>query len=81
MFRTYRTTDRTIMGEETESADLKLKLITDLEGNEYVMVEKQEGDAIFDLSLVGYVTKIIDDVCFKEFRDSVYARYNKRRPH
>jgi hypothetical protein len=56
-------------------------LITDLEGNEYVMVEKQEGDAIFDLSLVGYVTKIIDDVCFKEFRDSVYARYNKRRPH
>lgn len=43
MFRTYRTTNGTIMGEETERADIKLKLITDVEGNEYVMVEKQEG--------------------------------------
>ncbi|SFL69180.1 hypothetical protein [Pelosinus propionicus] len=81
MFRTYRTTNGTIMGEETERSDIKLKWITDVEGNEYVMVEKQEEHAIYDLSLIGYVTKIVDDVCFKEFRDTIYARFNKRRQH
>lgn len=81
MFRTYRTTNGIIIGEETERADIKLKLITDVEGNEYVMVEKQEENAMFHLSLIGYVTKIVDEVCFKEFRDSIYARFNKRRQH
>jgi hypothetical protein len=81
MFRTYRTTNGIIVGEEIERADIKLKLITDVEGNEYVMVEVQEEKALYSLSLFGYVTKIVDDVCFKEFRDSIYARFNKRRQH
>ena len=79
MYRTYRTTKETIIGEETENVDLTLKLIIDVDGKEYVMVKKQEENAIYDLSLIGYVTEIVQDVSFKDFRDVTYARLNKIR--
>ena len=79
MYRTYRTTKETIIGEETENVDITLKLITDIDGKEYVMVKKQEENAIYDLSLIGYVTEIVQDVSFKDFRDVTYARLNKIR--
>lgn len=77
MYRTYRTTKDTIMGAETESADITFKLITDLDGKEYVMVKKQTEDAIYHLSLVGKVTEIVHEISFEEYRDITYARLDK----
>jgi hypothetical protein len=77
MFRTYRTTEDTIVGEETESADITLKLITDVDGKEYVMVKKQKEDTIYKLSLIGKVTEIGGEVSFAEYRDITYARLDK----
>ncbi|AJQ28743.1 hypothetical protein [Pelosinus fermentans] len=77
MYRTYRTTKDTIMGVETESTDITLKLITDLDGKEYVMVKKQKEDAIYHLSLVGKVTEIVQEISFEEYRDITYARLDK----
>ncbi|SFL49062.1 hypothetical protein [Pelosinus propionicus] len=74
MYRTYRTTKDTIMGEETENADVTLKLITDLDGKEYVIVKKQKEDAIYHLSLVGKVTEIVHEISFEEYRNITYAR-------
>lgn len=74
MYRTYRTTKDTIMGEETESADVTLKLITDLDGKEYVIVKKQKEDAIYHLSLIGKVTEIAHEISFEEYRNITYAR-------
>ena len=79
MYRTYKTTNETVIGEENENGDLTLKLIIDVDGKEYVMVKKQEENAIYDLSLIGYVTEIVQDVSFKDFRDVTYARLNKIR--
>ena len=73
MYRTYRTTKDTIIAEEVETADITLKLLTDLQSKEYLMVKRQEKIAIYNLSPVGYVTKIIDDVSFEEYRDITYA--------
>ena len=42
MYRTYRTTSETIIGEENENGHLTLKLIIDVEGKEYVLIKKQE---------------------------------------
>ena len=77
MYRTYRTTKDTIMAEEVENADLTLKLITDLDRKEYVMVKRQEEVTIYNLSLVGHVTEIVNDVSFEEYRDITYARLDK----
>ena len=77
MYRTYRTTEDTIMAEEVENADITLKLITSLDSKEYVMVKKQKEVTIYDLSLVGRVTEIVDDVSFEEYRKVTYARLDK----
>ena len=77
MFRTYRTTKETIMGEEVKSTDITLTLITSVEGREYVMAKMQGEKALYNLSLIGHVTEIVDDVSFKEFRELTYARQNK----
>ena len=77
MYRTYRTTKDTIMGVETESTDITLKLITDLDGKEYVIVKKQKEDAIYHLSLVGKITEIVHEISFEEYRDITYARLDK----
>ncbi|MCC5463989.1 hypothetical protein [Pelosinus baikalensis] len=77
MYRTYRTTKDTIMGVETESTDITFKLITDLDGKEYVIVKKQKEDAIYHLSLVGKITEIVHEISFEEYRDITYARLDK----
>lgn len=77
MYRTYRTTKETIMGEETENVDITLTLITDLDKKEYVMVKKQKEVAIYRLLLVGNVTEIVHDVSFKEYRDITYAKLDR----
>ena len=79
MYRTYRTTNETIIGEENENGDLTLKLIIDVEGKEYVLIKKQEQNTIYDLSLINNVTEIIQDVSFKDFREMTYARLKKIR--
>lgn len=81
MFKTYRTTNETIMGEETESTDITLTLITDVDGNEYVMIKTQEEEAIYNLSLIGHVTEIVQDVLFEEFKKITYARLDKLKHH
>jgi H2-forming N5,N10-methylenetetrahydromethanopterin dehydrogenase-like enzyme len=77
MYKTYRTTGNTIMADEVENADITLKLITDLDRKEYVMVKRQEGVLIYNLSLVGRVTEIVDDVSFEEYRKITYERLDK----
>ena len=77
MYRTYRTTKDTIMAEEVESADLTVKLLTDLDRKEYVMVKRSEEVTIYNLSLVGHVTGIVNDVSFEEYRELTYARLDK----
>ncbi|MBP2631246.1 MAG: hypothetical protein H6Q70_1874 [Firmicutes bacterium] len=77
MYRTYRTTGDTIMAEEVENADLTLNLMIDLDNKEYVMVKRQEGVLIYNLSLVGRVTEIVDDVSFEEYRKITYERLDK----
>lgn len=77
MYRTYRTTKDTIMGVETESTDITLKLITDLDGKEYVIIKNQKEDAIYHLSLVGKITEIVHEISFEEYRDITYARLDK----
>ncbi len=77
MYKTFRTTDDTIMAGEIENTDIKLKIIIDLQNKAYLMVERQEKIAIYDLSLVGYVTEIVNDVSFEEYREVTYARLDK----
>ena len=77
MYRIYRTTKDTIIAEEAENADLTVKLITDLDKKEYVMVKRQGKISIYNLSLVGQVTEIVNDVSFEEFRDITYAKLDK----
>jgi len=77
MYRTYRTTKDTIVGEETENIDITLKLITDMDGQQYVMIKKQKEDAIYNLSLVGHITEIVSEVSFEEYRNITYARLDK----
>jgi H2-forming N5,N10-methylenetetrahydromethanopterin dehydrogenase-like enzyme len=77
MYKTYRTTGNTIMADEVENADITLKLMIDLDNKEYVMVKRQEGVLIYNLSLVGRVTEIVDDVSFEEYRKVTYARLDK----
>jgi hypothetical protein len=81
MFKTYRTTNETIIGEEAENADITLILITDVDGNEYVMVKTQEEKAIYNISLIGHVTEIVQDVLFEEFKKITYARLDKIKHH
>ncbi|MBP2631724.1 MAG: hypothetical protein H6Q70_2352 [Firmicutes bacterium] len=77
MYKTYRTTKDTIIAEEAENAELTVKLITDLDSKEYVMVKRQKKATIYNLSPVGDVTEIVNDVSFKEYRDITYARLDK----
>jgi hypothetical protein len=80
-FRTYRTTNETIIGVETENADATLTLIADVEGNEYVMVKTPDEEAIYNLSLIGYVTEIVQGVSSQESRKNINVRLDKRRQH
>ena len=77
MYKTYRTAEDTIMAEEVESADFTVKLMRDLDSKEYVLVKQQEEVMIYDLSPVGRVTEIVDDVSFEEYRKVTYARLDK----
>ena len=78
MYRTYRTTKETIIAEEAENTDLTVNLITDLDdGKEYVLVKRQEKITIYNLSPVGDVTEIVNDVSFEEYRELTYARLDK----
>ena len=77
MYRTYRTTEETIIAEKAENADFTVKLITDLDSKEYVMVKRQKKVTIYNLSPVGDVTEIVNDVSFEEYRDITYARLDK----
>jgi hypothetical protein len=77
MDRVYRTTEDIIIAEEVEDADITVKLMTDLDKKKYVIVRHQEEVTIYNLSLVGQVTKIDDDISFEEFRDITYARLDK----
>ena len=77
MYKTYRTTQDTIMAEEVENADFTLKLITDLDSKEYVMVKRQNEVTIYNLLPVGHVTEIVNDVSFEEYRKITYARLDK----
>ena len=79
MFRIYKTIKETIIGEENENGDLSFQLITDVEGKEYVMIKRQEQNAIYDLSLIDNVTEIVQDVSFEEFRTITYVRFKKMR--
>ncbi len=65
------------MAEEVENADLTVKLLTDLDSKEYVMVKQQKEVTIYNLSLVGQVTEIVNDVSFEEYREITYARLDK----
>jgi hypothetical protein len=77
MYRIYKTAKDVIMAEEVENADITLKLIIDLNKKEYVMVKRQEKIAIYNLSLVGHITEIVDDISFEEYRDITYARLDQ----
>jgi hypothetical protein len=77
MYKIYRTTKDTIIAEKVGNADLTVKLLLDLDKKEYVMVKRQEEVYIYNLSLVGRVTKIDDDISFEEFRDITYARLDQ----
>lgn len=77
MYKTYRTAKDTIIAEETENAELTFQLLTDLDSKEYVMVKRQEKVTIYNLLSVGDVTEIVDDVSFEEYRDMIYARFDK----
>ena len=77
MYKTYRTAEDTIMAEEVENADFTVKLMRDLDRREYVMVKRQEKVTIYNLSLVGDVTEIVNDVSFEEYRELTYARLDK----
>ncbi|MBP2632039.1 MAG: hypothetical protein H6Q70_2667 [Firmicutes bacterium] len=65
------------MAEEVENADLTVKLLIDLDSKEYVIVKRQEGVLIYNISLVGRVTEIVDDVSFEEYRKITYERLDK----
>ncbi len=80
MYRTYRTTQDTIIAApatELENAKITVELITDLNSKEYALLRRQEKIAIYDLSLIGYVTGIINGFSFEEYRDITYARLDK----
>jgi hypothetical protein len=77
MYRIYRTTKDTIIAEEAENADFTVKSITDLDKKEYLLVKRQEKVAIYNFSLVGYVTEIVNDVSFEEFKKITYAKLDK----
>ncbi|WP_110955824.1 hypothetical protein [Anaerosinus massiliensis] len=77
MYKTYRTTKDTIIAEETENAEITFQLITDLDSKEYVMVKRQKKVTIYNLLPLGDVTEIVNDVSFEEYRDMIYARFDK----
>ena len=80
MYRTYRTTEDTIIAApatELEDAEITVELITDLDSKEYLMVKRQKKVTIYNLSLVGDVTEIVNDVSFEEYRELTYARLDK----
>jgi hypothetical protein len=77
MYRIYKTAKDIIMAEEVDSADITLKLMTDFDKKKYVMVKQQEGVMIYNLSLIGHLTEIADDIPFEEYRDITYAKLDK----
>lgn len=77
MYRTSRTTKGTIIAEESDSLDISVKVITDLDSKEYVMVKRQNKIMIYNISSVGEVVEIVNDVSFEEYRDITYARLDK----
>ena len=77
MYRIYKITKDIIMAEEVENADITVKLITDFDNKEYVMVKRHEEVNLYVLSLIGQVTEIVDDISFEEFREITYAKLDK----
>ncbi|MDF2566218.1 MAG: hypothetical protein K0Q53_2622 [Massilibacillus sp.] len=77
MYRIYKTTNDTIIAVAVNSNDITVKLLIDLDKKEYVLVKRQEEVNIYNLSLVGHVTEIADDISFEEFKEITYAKLDK----
>ncbi|MDF2564219.1 MAG: hypothetical protein K0Q53_614 [Massilibacillus sp.] len=77
MYRTYRTTKDTIIAEEVENDDIALRLLTDLDSKEYVMIKWKDAVNIYNFSLVGQVIEIADEIPFEEFRNINYEKLKK----
>ena len=80
MYKTYRTTKDTIMAAmttELEETEITVNLITDLDSKEYVLVKRQKEVMIYNISLLGHVTEIENDVSLEEYRNLTYARLDK----
>jgi hypothetical protein len=45
------------------------------------MVKTLAEEAIYNLSLIGHVTEIVQDISFQEFRKLTYARLDKLKHH
>ncbi len=77
MYRIYRTPKATIIAQEVENTDFTVKLLTDLDCKEYVMIKWQDAVNIYDFSLVGQVNEIADEISLEEFREITYAKIYK----
>jgi hypothetical protein len=51
--------------------------MTDFDKKKYVMVKQQEEVTIYNLSLLGHLTEIADDISFEEYRDITYAKLDR----
>ncbi len=77
MYRIYRTPKDTIIAKEVENTDFTVKLLTDLDCKEYVMIKWQDAVNIYNFSLVGQVNEIADEISLEEFREITYAKIYK----
>jgi hypothetical protein len=77
MYRIYKTTEDTIIAQEVENTDFTVKLLTDLDCKEYVMIKWQDTVNIYNFSLVGQVNEIADEISLEEFREITYAKIYK----
>jgi hypothetical protein len=65
------------MAEEVEKSDITVKFLIDLDKKEYVMIKRQDEMNIYNLSLVGQVTEIADDISYEEYREIICAKLDK----
>ncbi len=77
MYRIFRTPKATIIAQEVENTDFTVKLLTDLDCKEYVMIKWQDTVNIYNFSLVGQVIEIADEISLEEFREITYAKIYK----
>jgi hypothetical protein len=77
MYKIYRTPKDTIIAQEVENTDFTVKLLTDLDCKEYVMIKWQDAVNIYNFSLVGQVNEIADEISLEEFREITYAKKYK----